>query len=444
VKSLPLTTKHNRSLTDLESSDVEVITQAQPDTAETQSDAGEELSDETLIASSNLENSDLAQGNSISDNPSSQLQSIADNQAKLTDNPDDSLANDFAETSVQQQSLEDYLSGETFQQAPEVSTNEISTNKTSTIEMASSQIDDLVIELPENQYGQSTQDESIQIDDVDNQSCVDSQELENQQQTQEPQAVRVDESLLDAQTDSESYEHEVNELTNDFKDKEELNAMSPNTDDVSETATIEEKLENERVEVDELHQNEDIEQLVDNLTNQIEDSDTDPDPLDEFESRVEKKPVGFRNMIILTALSALLVIGGLKFWNNRQTLAWDETWGGMTQTICGVLPCNLEPRRDVAKIRLKQRQVVAAKEHENKLDIKLSLVNTADFDQPYPRITIKFSNSSGQFLTQKQVTVADYFPEKKEQLMSANGEIHIGFQVDMPHTDAVGFEFIFD
>jgi len=186
-----------------------------------------------------------------------------------------------------------------------------------------------------------------------------------------------------------------------------------------------------------------LEQLSDNLADQICDTDTEPDPLEEFEGRVEKKKTSLRTLVISATLVILLSWLSVNFWTERQTLAYDATWGGVTQGICSLLPCNIQPRRDVNQIRLRQRIVTPSEAADNQLDVKMLLVNEASFAQPYPQITIKFSNSLGEQVAIKHFSVADYFPEKQAQLMPAGTEIHITFATELPHPDALGFEFSF-
>ncbi len=184
--------------------------------------------------------------------------------------------------------------------------------------------------------------------------------------------------------------------------------------------------------------------LADNLTTQIEDGDIDLDPLDEFEKIVAHKRNGFRNTLIASAVSILLVIGGYNFWVNRQQLAWDDSWGGLTRLACSLLPCDLQPRRDIRKIRIRQHLVTPVEDNEDLLDIKLLLINQASFAQPFPSITINFSNSNGIQVASKRFTVDEYFPEKKSTPMPVGTEVHLSFQIPLLHPDALGFEFVLE
>lgn len=186
-----------------------------------------------------------------------------------------------------------------------------------------------------------------------------------------------------------------------------------------------------------------LDRLSQTLTAQISDTDTEPDPLDEFEGRVEKKKTSLRTLVIIATAVTLMSVLSVNFWSNRQSLAWDDTWGGFTHAVCALLPCDIQPQRDITKIRLRQRIVTPSEDTENQLDVKILLTNEASFAQPYPRIIIKFSNSSGEQVAIKQFEVAEYFPAKQNELMPAGTEIHIAFSTEQPHPDALGFEFNF-
>lgn len=184
--------------------------------------------------------------------------------------------------------------------------------------------------------------------------------------------------------------------------------------------------------------------LADNLSEQIYDSNTEPDPLEEFEGRVEKKKTSLRTIMIgVTALGVFSYLAA-NFWSSRQALAYDDTWGGLTQTVCGLLPCDIQPQKDVRKISLQQRIVTPSENQDNFLDIKIILKNEADFAQPYPKITIDFTNENLDVVAVKSFTVEEYFPEKQGQMMPSQVEVHIAWTIEQPHPDGLGFRFSFN
>ncbi|TQV72399.1 DUF3426 domain-containing protein [Aliikangiella marina] len=193
-----------------------------------------------------------------------------------------------------------------------------------------------------------------------------------------------------------------------------------------------------------LADSQELEILSDNLAEQIHDSDVEPDPLEEFEERVEKKKTSLRTLMLSAVVLGVLGYLSVNFWSNRQTLAYDETWGGLTQTLCGALPCDIQPRKDTNRISLQQRIVTPSETQENFLDIKIVLVNQANFAQAYPEITIDFTNENDQVVAVKQFNVSEYFPEKQGQLMPPNAEIHIAWTIEQPHPEGLGFRFSFN
>jgi predicted Zn finger-like uncharacterized protein len=188
-----------------------------------------------------------------------------------------------------------------------------------------------------------------------------------------------------------------------------------------------------------------VDDLSVQLAEQMQDTDAEPDPLDEFEDIVEEKNTSLRRNIILAATTILVVIGLQQVWSNRQALAWSESWGNSVKSVCQYLPCELKARRDVSKIKLLQRQLAPDEENENQLDVKVLLINEAPFDQPYPIIKIAFSNKNGERVSVKSFSPQSYLePDSQDKLMPSGSEVHIQFKTELSHPDALGFEFIFE
>lgn len=198
-------------------------------------------------------------------------------------------------------------------------------------------------------------------------------------------------------------------------------------------------------ETEDFNDQESTEELSNQLNEQMQDTDSEPDPLDEFDDIVEENN---NSLKIKLAIASLLIILGIAFtsiWTNRQAIAWSDNWGGTMISVCQYLPCDLKPQRDVSKIKLLQRQLSPDEELENVLDVKVLLINEAAFDQPYPTIKIAFSNKSGERVSVKSYTPADYLDKQAlNDLMPAGSEVHIHFKTEVTHPDALGFEFIFE
>jgi len=204
--------------------------------------------------------------------------------------------------------------------------------------------------------------------------------------------------------------------------------------------------EEEVIESDDFeHDTGTFDELSDQLSEQMQETDYQPDPLDEFDEMVADNRSGIKSKLIIVSILILLGVGLFSVWSNRQALAWSDTWGGTMKSICGFLPCDLKPKRDVSKIKLLQRQLAPDEELENTLDVKVLLVNDATFAQPYPTIKIVFSNKDGEQVLVKGFKPSDYLDaESVNDLMPSESEVHIHFKTEVAGSDTLGFEFIFE
>jgi predicted Zn finger-like uncharacterized protein len=169
------------------------------------------------------------------------------------------------------------------------------------------------------------------------------------------------------------------------------------------------------------------------------------DPLDEYDDLLENEEVGFQFKNIFIVLIILSLIALFQVWRHRQNIAWSDTWGPLMKTACSLLPCDLKPKRALNKIRIVQNQVSPHTTKEKTLDIKILFVNEASFFQPYPVIKIIFSDKNGQSIYSKRFKPSFYLKSaSNDESMPPNTEIQIQFDTKIEHSNALGFEFIFE
>jgi len=240
-------------------------------------------------------------------------------------------------------------------------------------------------------------------------------------------------------------EHHIGEATEELED-EYYEAQTEYEEQAAEDEEDPLNYDQEVIESDEfMHDTDTFDELSDQLSEQMQDTDYEPDPLDEFEEMVSDNRSGIKSKLIAATLLILLIIGLSSVWNNRQSLAWSDTWGGTITSICGYLPCDLKPKRDVSKIKLLQRQLVPDEDLENVLDVKVLLINEATFAQPYPTIKIAFSNKDDKQVLVKGFKPSDYLDaESVNDLMPPESEVHIHFKTEVAGSDLYGFQFIFE
>lgn len=330
----------------------------------------------------------------------------------------------------------------------------LSNEKTSDeISSVPTEIDILADNEPIDQIGNSINDflqEQLNIKEPSFEESEFNESEFNQSDFHEPE---IDDAILTQQTAdddltiSQDRGNNINE-NEEPTDEDELDTLeSLDFDDVSDFElddfnTAEEEHLESTPKVDEMSASE---ELSGRLSEQMRDTDIEPDPLDEFSDIVEEKQAGIKTKLGLAVIAILLTVSMYQIWSNRQALAWSETWGHSMKAVCGFLPCDLKLKRDVGKIRILQRQLTPDEEQEDVFDIKLLLINEAEFDQPYPTIRIVFSNKNDEDVAEKSFTPADYLDTNAlNELMPLGSEVHIHFKTPVTHPDALGFEFIFE
>ncbi len=300
-----------------------------------------------------------------------------------------------------------------------------------------SETDDIAFEDPEL-------DESLLSDEYTSQQPGGEIESVGHGQVEDP---FIDEEVVSEEIDrQEISDNAASEIAIDETDFEKSDINDET--DFLDGAEYSENSQDVGVDVDDqdlAHELGATDELSHQLSEQMLETDSDPDPLDEFNNIVEENGNSMKIKLAVASMLVLLIIAFTSIWTNRQAIAWSESWGDTMNSVCQYLPCDLKPRRDVSKIKLLQRQLSPDEELENVLDIKVLLINEATFAQPYPTIKIAFSNKNGEQVSVKSFSPTNYLDSQTlGDLMPSQSEVHIHFKTEVTHPDALGFEFIFE
>lgn len=183
---------------------------------------------------------------------------------------------------------------------------------------------------------------------------------------------------------------------------------------------------------------------IDHLNASLKGDALEPDPLDEFDDIVSEKSHTYKWLALAVLLLITLMWGGVTLWKDRQTLAWDDTWGGMVQGMCAVLPCDLQPRRDVAAIELIQRDIGPSEADPDITEFSLVIRNNATFEQPYPVVKIRFTDTRGEVVAEELHPPQSYLSnELAGTQMPPAQKVHILIRAQQSYAGAFGFEFSF-
>lgn len=144
---------------------------------------------------------------------------------------------------------------------------------------------------------------------------------------------------------------------------------------------------------------------------------------------------------ILLLLSTL----GLQYlYYQRAALAQSDTWRPLLEQMCAITGCELPLRRDLSQVQLVEHLMQNHPRHPDSLLITATLINRADFTQPFPLVEVVMTD-----LQQKVVARRRFLPEHylvgdaAQQRFVPNTRIPLLLEVVDPGESAVGFEFHF-
>lgn len=115
------------------------------------------------------------------------------------------------------------------------------------------------------------------------------------------------------------------------------------------------------------------------------------------------------------------------------------------EKLCVLLGCELPIRRDLEAVRLLSRDVRPHPRYRDTLLVNATLVNEAEFTQPYPVLQLEFSDVSGTPLAARRFQPAEYLDKniKIEEGMPPGLPVHIVLELQWLKQAPVSFEFKF-
>lgn len=143
-------------------------------------------------------------------------------------------------------------------------------------------------------------------------------------------------------------------------------------------------------------------------------------------------------MLGILALLALLAGQSLYFYRNE--LAVEPEWRPWVAEFCGYAGCELRPLRDIGRIDLLQTTIAPHPKYENALRIRATLVNRADFPQPYPAMEVGLTSNTGALLARRIFSPAHYLETPAASEMPSNVIASALLDITNPEGKAVGYE----
>jgi hypothetical protein len=159
---------------------------------------------------------------------------------------------------------------------------------------------------------------------------------------------------------------------------------------------------------------------------------------------VDARPPLWRTSLWAAAnVLLILVLLGQYGYYNRQQLAQYPALRPWVAQLCATTGCALPLQRDVRRIALTSRLVESHPSRPNALLIDATLVNQADFAQPYPLVELRFSDLNNQLVAGRRFRPEEYLPPTAslQTGMAPHQPVHITLEITDPGKDAVSFQF---
>ncbi|UCE90626.1 MAG: zinc-ribbon domain-containing protein [Pseudomonadota bacterium] len=151
--------------------------------------------------------------------------------------------------------------------------------------------------------------------------------------------------------------------------------------------------------------------------------------------------------VAIASTSALLLLallaGQLLVFSGTQLAARMPALSTWVASACQVLPCRYTGRRDLDNLQLTNRDIRTDPAEKGVLVITATIVNTAEFQQPFPDLLVILSNLAGDIVAQRRFVPDEYLGDLGEKLilMAPNKPVSLALEVLDPGNDAVNFEF---
>ncbi|PIE23645.1 MAG: hypothetical protein CSA60_04315 [Neptuniibacter caesariensis] len=144
---------------------------------------------------------------------------------------------------------------------------------------------------------------------------------------------------------------------------------------------------------------------------------------------------------LISLFIALSLLAGQLFWFNRAELSQKPTLAPVYAMICGHFQCNLPTKIDLEKVSNQQISIKPHPEIENAILLDLSLINTADFQQPYPLLKLNFSDLKGRPVAGRIFHPADYLSTElaRANRMPINQPVQITLELMSPGPRGISY-----
>ncbi len=164
---------------------------------------------------------------------------------------------------------------------------------------------------------------------------------------------------------------------------------------------------------------------------------------DDFGSNVLSKsnsPIQITVFTLGAIALGIFFLGQISYWQNVDILP--RTW---VNSFCNIVGCGEKNTRDVAAIKMLNRNIYTHPNVKDALMITTSFVNQSPSAQAYPLLAITLLDTQGQIVAVGRFSPKDYLVNKSlaDTLMPPNQPIGARLEVLDPGSKVIAYEFEF-
>ncbi|MCX2842762.1 DUF3426 domain-containing protein [Microbulbifer thermotolerans] len=147
----------------------------------------------------------------------------------------------------------------------------------------------------------------------------------------------------------------------------------------------------------------------------------------------------------LWTLLALLLAAGILAqvaYFRFDSLSKRQPWRNIYAAVCPILDCELPPQVDLQAIHTSNLVVRSHAQIQGALVVDAILLNTAPFDQPFPRLLLSFRDLKNKPVASRLFEPEDYLQGELagRRQMPSGSPVHIGIEIVDPGKEAVNYE----
>ncbi|MGH1430744.1 MAG: DUF3426 domain-containing protein [Neptuniibacter sp.] len=146
---------------------------------------------------------------------------------------------------------------------------------------------------------------------------------------------------------------------------------------------------------------------------------------------------------LIACLLAMACIASQLIWFNRTTIYWNHPqYQSLFDEICSHINCKISSRQSLELIENRSILVTPHSEFEGAMQVQLILNNRANFQQPFPALSLEFRDLKNRLVAHRTIQPNEYLDNQQSDWLSMPIEqpIQISLEIMSPGSRAVNYK----